>query len=128
MEIRMGSPNQVAQIRWSGAWTLDLPSTDWQDRKVWREDGDAVALVRWQTSGNQPGFRIVVIDCVARTVEISERFPGCCEALAWVGFDTLAWWALPIRPGVTELTTATTEQDGRVVRRRFNLAWSAKIT
>ena len=98
-EIRMGSPYQLCRIRWSGAWTPNLPTTDWQDWAVWREDGSVVALVRWDTPGNQAGFRIVVIDCVARTVETSERFPGCCEALAWVGLDTLAWRAFPDQAG-----------------------------
>ncbi|MCB1771305.1 MAG: hypothetical protein KDJ31_16650 [Candidatus Competibacteraceae bacterium] len=33
-EIHMGSPYPVGQIRWSGAWTPDLPTTDWQDLQV----------------------------------------------------------------------------------------------
>lgn len=108
----MGSPYQVGQIRWSGAWTPDLPTTDWQDLQVWREDDGAVALVRWETPGNQPGFRIVVIDCMARTVETSERFLGCCEALAWVGPDTLVWRAFPDQAGCYRIQGVGGIEDG----------------
>jgi hypothetical protein len=99
MEIRIGSPYRLCQIRWSGAWTPDLPTTDWQDWQVWQAAGHRVALVRWDTSDNQPGFRIVVIDDQMRTVDTSERFSGCCEALTWVGPDTLAWRAFPDQQG-----------------------------
>jgi len=71
-----------------------------------------VALVRWETPGNQPGFRIVVIDGVARTVETSERFLGCCEALAWVGPDTLAWRAFPDQVGYYRIQGAGEIENG----------------
>ena len=109
----MESSYRVGQIRWSGEWTPNLPTTDWQDRLAWREDGNVVALVRWETPGNQPGFRIVVIDGVARTVETSERFPGCCEALTWVGLDTLAWRAFPDQVGCYRIPGVDGIEDGR---------------
>jgi hypothetical protein len=112
MEIRMGSPYQVCQIHWSGEWTPNLPTTDWQDRLAWREDDGAVALVHWETPGNQPGFRIVVIDVRARTVEISERFLGCCEALSWVGPDTLAWRAFPDHTGYYRIQGDDLTEEG----------------
>jgi hypothetical protein len=46
-------------------------------------------------------------------VETSERFPGCCEALAWVGLDTLAWRAFPDHTGYYRIQGAGVIEDGR---------------
>ena len=46
-------------------------------------------------SENAPGFRIVTIDCVERTFDISERTDGFCQSLAWNDekFLPLVWHA-----------------------------------
>lgn len=94
-EIRMGSPYNVCRVRITGDWVPDLPETDWQDIRAFRPDGTAVALVRWDTPGNVPGFRLWIVDAEARTVETSPRFPGCCEKLEWRTDREIAWKAFP---------------------------------
>jgi len=94
-EIRMGSPFNICRISISGPWVPDLPETDWQDLKALREDGEALALVRWDTPGNVPGFRIYLLNRESETVTVSERFPGCCQELTWMDNITLTWQAFP---------------------------------
>lgn len=94
-EIRMGSPFNICEIGFNREWSPDLPKTDWQDLCVKREDGSAVALVRWDTPGNQPGFRIYVLEASSRSMAISDRFLGCCEELWWEGPHRVAWKAFP---------------------------------
>jgi hypothetical protein len=99
-EIRMGSPFRVCRIRLTGTWLPELPVTDWQDVAARRDDGKALALVRWDTSGNVPGFHIVVLDAARRRVRTSRRIFGCCSGLRWVGRTRIAWEAFPEQGGV----------------------------
>ena len=104
-EIRMGSPYNVCRIRLSGPWVPNLPNTDWQDLSAQRDDGEAVALVRWDTPNNEPGFRIVVINSQMKTVRTSQRFQGCCQRLSWLGPNRIAWRAFPDMEGVYRVRT-----------------------
>lgn len=106
-EIRMGSPFNICEIGFTGEWTPDLPQTDWQDLCVKREGGNLVALVRWDTPGNQPGFRIHVLDASSRSMKISDRFLGCCEAIRWEGPHRIAWKAFPDLRGVFDINPKT---------------------
>ena len=89
----MGSPFNICRIKVSGDWVPELPVTDWQDVAARRDDGEALALVRWDTPGNVPGFHIVVLDAARRRVRTSRRFPGCCQGLRWVGRTRISWEA-----------------------------------
>jgi len=91
----MGSPYNVCDVVLKGEWRPELPDGDWQDRYAQRGDGLAVALVRWDTPGNEPGFRIYAVDAAARTVHRSKRFPGCCEALEWTSPEEIHWTSFP---------------------------------
>ena len=84
-EIRMGSRFRTCRLVLKGAWIPELGDRDWQDVTARSPDGRFVGLVCWDTAGNDPGFRVVAIDCVARQVTTSARLPGCCEALEWTG-------------------------------------------
>ncbi len=92
-EVRMGSPYNICHLRISADWLLNLPDNDWQDLTAYRNDKEAVALVRWDTPGNCPGFRIVVVDNSKRTIEISDRFHGCCCELRWADNGHIFWRA-----------------------------------
>jgi len=55
-------------------------------------------LVEWDTAGNTPGFRVVLVDEKQKSVEVSQRILGCCESLAW-GADVIVWKAFPQSQG-----------------------------
>jgi hypothetical protein len=83
-EIRMGSPFRLCRLRLDGAWIPLVPNDQgWQNLSAASPNGRFVALVRWDVVGNEPGFRILTVDCDDRTVQTTERIPGCCESLAW---------------------------------------------
>ena len=82
-EIRMGPPYNHAYLDLEGDWVPDLPRDGWQDLFAHSHDGEILALVRWDPDNNKPGFRLVVIDAEKKTVEESERIPGCCDTLEW---------------------------------------------
>lgn len=83
-EIRMGSPFRLCRLRLEGAWIPPVPNDlGWQNLSATSPDDRFVALVRWDHVGNNPGFRILTVDCRDRTVRMTERIPGCCESLAW---------------------------------------------
>lgn len=90
-EIRMGSPWDTCRLSFRGAWTPTLPTGDWTGHVVHQPGGSAVALGRWDARGNTPGFQIVIVDPVRRTVQRGRRVEGACEGLAWEGRDRVAW-------------------------------------
>jgi hypothetical protein len=84
-EIRMGSPFNHAYLKLEGKWVPDLPKDGWQDIYAHSDNGNILALVRWDTENNEPGFRLVMIDTKRKAVEETDRIPGCCESLEWRG-------------------------------------------
>jgi hypothetical protein len=82
-EIRMGSRFNHAYLDLEGDWVPDLPRDGWQDLYAYSGDGKILALIRWETEDNEPGFRVVMIDLQRKTVEETERIPGCCRTLEW---------------------------------------------
>jgi len=85
VEIRMGSPFRVCRLALTGAWIPELPIDGWHDVTAASHDGRIIGLVQWDTANNNPGFRVVSIDCAARLVTTSARVSGCCTALMWIG-------------------------------------------
>jgi len=83
-EIRMGSPFRLCRLRLDGSWIPPVPNDlGWQNLSATSPNGRFVALVRWDHVANNPGFRILTVDCRDHTVQTTERTPGCCESLAW---------------------------------------------
>ncbi|WP_146373289.1 hypothetical protein [Symmachiella macrocystis] len=58
----MGSPYQWADLTLKGSWVPELPDFTWQDIHSKSDNGRYLAVVAWDISDNNPGFRIVVID------------------------------------------------------------------
>ena len=84
IEIRMGSRFRICRLRLEGSWIPPVPNDDgWQNLSATSPDGRFVALVRWDTGGNEPGFQILTVDCRDRTVQTSDRIPGCCQSVVW---------------------------------------------
>lgn len=82
-EIRMGSPYRVCAIAFEGDWIPPLPADDWQDLRAASPDGRHLALVRWNTEGNVPGFHVVRIDTKMRTFHKTRRILGLCKRIFW---------------------------------------------
>ena len=89
-EIRMGSPYNLCEIRFEGDWIPPLPTEDWQDKKALSPDGRYVALIRWNTKGNRPGFHVVRIDTKRRKYHTTKRILGLCDRIWW-DKDGFAW-------------------------------------
>lgn len=80
----MGSPFRLCRLRLDGPWIPPVPNDlGWQNLSATSPNGRFVALVRWEIVANNPGFRILTVDCRDRTVQTTERKLGCCESLAW---------------------------------------------
>jgi len=92
VEIRQGSPHQIGCLRLSGEWTPELEEDGWQPIYARSPDKRYLILVRWDTPGNTPGFRLILIDEKQKSVESSQRILGCCESLKW-GDDGILWKA-----------------------------------
>jgi len=85
-EIRMGSPYQLCSVQIEGPWVPDLTAEPvWSNVYGRSPDSTVVALVQWDIVRNDPGFRVVTLDSVKRTVQTSGRLVGICESLMWVG-------------------------------------------
>ncbi len=84
-EIRMGSPYSTCRVRLTGEWVPELPGQgdDFQNLKAWSPDRRFLALVRWATGSNLPGFKVVIISLESRSVTQSRRRKGCCQSIRW---------------------------------------------
>ena len=83
IEIRMGSPYNVCNLKLIGEWIPELPAYQWQDKFAYNDDKSIIALVGWRTDNNTPGFVIVTIDSNTKSVTESERYIGCCARIEW---------------------------------------------
>jgi len=94
-EVRAGSLYQTCKLRLDGDWTPALPADGWIRISAFSPDRRFTGLAHWETRDNAPGFRIVTIDCVERSYEISDRTDGFCQSLAWSEdkFVPLVWHA-----------------------------------
>jgi hypothetical protein len=94
-EIQSGSPYHSCKLRLDGEWTPSLPTDGWIRISAFSPDRRYTGLAHWDKVDNAPGFRIITIDCVERSYEISDRSEGFCQSLAWseVKFVPLVWHA-----------------------------------
>lgn len=80
-EVRMGSPYNVADVCLKGPFVPDLTDFSFQDIGVISSDGHTACLVQWETSNNEPGFRIWKIDSNSEIISRSNMIKGCCTSL-----------------------------------------------
>lgn len=81
VEVRMGSPFNVAEVVLSGKFIPDLSASSFQDVSVVSSDGEKCFLVEWLFERGDPGFCIWMLDENKKSVQKSKRFFGCCEGL-----------------------------------------------
>ncbi len=81
-EIRMGSPFNGAEVHVSGGYFPKAAEvalrSSFQDKVAISQDGTICFLVKWDSPGNIPGFRVVKLSEEKKTVTQSERISGCC--------------------------------------------------
>jgi len=82
-EIRMGSPFNICDLEIDSEWRSLLPEHDWQDKIAYSPDQRFIGLVRWDTRGNEPGFRIIILDTETKQRAESPRIDGCCDHVSW---------------------------------------------
>jgi hypothetical protein len=94
-EISAGSPYSSCSLRLDGAWTPSLPADGWIRVSAFSPDRRFLGLAHWDARESSQGFRILTIDCVDRSYEISDRTDGFCQSLAWSDgrFVPLVWHA-----------------------------------
>jgi hypothetical protein len=94
-EVRAGSLYQTCKLQLDGDWTPALPADGWIRISAFSPDRRFTGLAHWDSRENAPGFRIVTIDSVERSYEISDRTDGYCQSLAWSEdkFVPLVWHA-----------------------------------
>ena len=90
----MGSPYSCCRLAFDSDVAFDLPDRNWQDVWCRSDDGRYIAFVAWDTPGNQPGFRLIVVDTDTNTVTEHQRNSGCCKAIRWVD-SQFEWTAFP---------------------------------
>ena len=92
-EIVAGSPYQSCKLRLDGQWTPSLPADGWIRVSAFSPDRRFTGLAHWETRNNSTGFRVFTIDAAERSYEISDRFDGYCQSLAWSDdkFVPLVW-------------------------------------
>lgn len=94
----MGSPYKTCKLYLAGEWVPELEQGGWLAVQAHSPDGRYLALARWDTAENTPGFRVVLIDEKQKTAEVSQRIPGCCESIAWRA-NAIVWKAFPRSEG-----------------------------
>jgi hypothetical protein len=94
----MGSPYKTCNLHLAGEWVPDLEQGDWVAVQAHSPDGRYLVLAKWDTAKNTPGFRVVLINEVQKTVNLSQRILGCCESLGWQT-NAIAWKAFPQSQG-----------------------------
>jgi len=94
-EISAGSPYSSCSVRLDGAWTPSLPADGWIRVSAFSPDRRFVGLAHWDAREASQGFRVLTIDCVDQSYEISERTDGFCQSLAWSDgkFVPMVWHA-----------------------------------
>jgi hypothetical protein len=70
-----------------------LPADGWIRVSAFSPDRRFTGLAHWDTRNNSTGFRVFTIDAAERSYEISDRFDGYCQSLAWSDgkFVPLVW-------------------------------------
>ncbi len=85
MEIRMGSPFNIADVDVKGGFFPKSGFTDFQDKFAVSQDGRVCYFVLWEVAqDNTPGFRMLRVSDHDQTATTSDRFSGCCEELSFL--------------------------------------------
>src|SRR4051812_17939610 len=83
VEVRMGSPFNVADVMLIGDFVPSFEGLSFQDKGALSSDGKVCYLIEWKTlPGNKPGFCVWKMSENDRTVKKSRLIEGCCEAIS----------------------------------------------
>lgn len=79
MEIRMGSPYNVADIDIAGDFVPQLDDYEFQDKYALSSDEAICLLIQWSIQQNEPGFIVWKLSEKDQMLSKSDRFEGCCD-------------------------------------------------
>ena len=83
VEVRMGSPFNVADVELTGEFIPSFEGASFQDKGIISFEGKVCFLIEWKTMpGNRPGFCVWKVSEQGRTVQKSEPIEGCCEKIS----------------------------------------------
>jgi hypothetical protein len=81
-EIRHGSPYSLVELTHTAYKNINLKAhNDWQDKQSWTQNGDYVALVKWDFVNSDPGFIVILLDTNSGEMTESSRVQGCCDKI-----------------------------------------------
>ena len=80
-EIRMGSSYNTGKVELVGTDKIQLPDASWQDKFAWSDDSKKLVLVKWESSGALPVFRLFMIDTESGVTQESIRMLGAINSL-----------------------------------------------
>lgn len=84
VEIRMGSPFNIAEVVLFGGFVPDLSGYTFQDIGLVDQADSVVYLVQWEIENNEPGFKIWQISSNEKSICKTNRFEGCCKEMGLV--------------------------------------------
>jgi hypothetical protein len=82
-EIRMGSPYMRADLKIEGI-DIAIPNASWQDKFAISKDNKFIALVSFDLAGNEPAFKIYIIDTDKKTIRKTKRIFGLVNNISIV--------------------------------------------
>lgn len=84
MEIRMGSPYNSCDIKFTGATNIEIPNVSWQDKYAWSSDFAKLVIVKWDFDNNIAGFHLFTIEIASGKTHESPKFLGLLNSLSIV--------------------------------------------
>ena len=88
----MGSPFNLYEVTFVGDWIPDIDEDSWQRPHARSPDGRYLVMSAWETTNNEPGFVLYLIDSLEKSYLRTDRFAGCCTDLEWHD-DGIHWQA-----------------------------------
>jgi hypothetical protein len=74
-EIRMGSPHSICNIELVG-FSIRMTLEGFYNKYAWSKDHKFLILIKWDTEGNEPGFKFYILNTISGSLIISERISG----------------------------------------------------
>jgi hypothetical protein len=80
-EIRMGSPYMMADLHLDGL-DIEIPNACWQDKFAISKDKKFIALIGFDLTDNESGFKIFIIDTEKKSITKTKRIFGLVNKIS----------------------------------------------
>ncbi|WP_415063191.1 hypothetical protein [Bdellovibrio sp.] len=92
-EIRMGSPFNKASVSLHGSYVPNLEDYEFQDVGLVFGNGRFCALAQWDTTDNEPRFKVWLLDQKNNLTSISQSISGACTSIVEInGKLLIKYW------------------------------------